>query len=327
MSHSEPFFSIVILHWRGTDLLQRCLQALEAQSFTGYELILLDNGSQDFPKALPVKFKQPVKLLRSEENLGFAAGNNLAAGQAEGQYLVLLNNDAYPNPDWLSVLHAAAQKHPQHFFASRLLKAEAPQVLDGEWNVYHVSGLAWRKNHNAALSQAQSEPKQVLSACAAAAAYPLEAFRAIGGFDPDYFAYMEDLDLDLRLQAAGYPCLYLPTALVKHQGSASTGARSAFQLYHGHRNLIYTFVKNMPGIFFWLLLPLHILANLIYVIASLGMHEGKALRQGKLAALLSLGPLWAKRRQVQEKRKAGAWQLMRKMDWNPLSPFVKLGFR
>ncbi len=68
---------------------------------------------------------------------------------------------------------------------------------------------------------------------------------------------MEDIDLDFRLQLAGYPCLYLPNAFVKHVGSASTAPRSDFAVYHGHRNLPWVFIKNMPGWLFWLLLPLH----------------------------------------------------------------------
>lgn len=80
-------------------------------------------------------------------------------------------------------------------------------------------------------------------ACAAASVYPREAFDAVGGFDEDFFAYMEDIDLDFRLQLAGYPCLYLPNAFVKHVGSASTAPRSDFAVYHGHRNLPWVFIK------------------------------------------------------------------------------------
>ncbi len=324
---TQPFFSVLILHWKGAVLLQRCLKSLASQTFSNFEVILVDNGSKDFPASLPEYIQQPVKVFHLPENLGFAEGNNFAAKHASGKYLVLLNNDAYPFPDWLAILNRAALSNPGHFFASRLLKASDPNILDGEWNVYHASGLAWRKNHGSSVSKSHLEPREVLSACAAAAAYPRHAFDSVGGFDEDFFAYMEDLDLDLRLQGMGHSCLYLPEALVAHEGSASTSVRSSFALFHGHRNMVWTFIKNMPGIALWLLMPFHLLANLAYLFASFVMPGGKALRQGKLAALLSLNQAFQKRKQVQKQRKVSAWTLLRKMSWNPLAPLVKLGFR
>lgn len=78
---------------------------------------------------------------------------------------------------------------------------------------------------------------------------------AAGGFDEDFFCYTEDVDLGFRLRLYGHRCLYVPAPVVEHVGSGITGTRSEFQLYHGHRNLVWTYVKNMPGRLFWLYLP------------------------------------------------------------------------
>lgn len=323
---SEPFFSIVILFWQSNQYLQRCLQSLGAQTFQDFEVILLNNGSDQAPdpEVLADIQEFALKQVHSETNLGFAGGNNLAARSATGEYLVLLNGDAFPEPDWLATLHQAALTHPGHCFASRLLQAGDPALLDGEWNVYHASGLAWRKNHKQPAAKSATSPRLVMSACAAASAYPRNAFNQVGGFDEDFFAYMEDLDLDMRLQLAGYPFLYLPQAVVHHVGSGSTGYRSDFATYYGQRNLIWAFVKNMPGFLFYLLLPAHVFFNLLYLLAGFFMPSGKALFRGKRDALRGLPAILKKRQTVQSQRKTSSLRFARLLDWNPLSPLVKI---
>jgi GT2 family glycosyltransferase len=326
---TKPFFSVLILFWKSAQYLQANLQALEEQTFKDFEVILLDNGADEPPDPALVS-QHPnlnLHLLRSETNLGFAGGNNLAARQAQGDYLVLLNNDAFPEPDWLATIHQTALSHPNCCFASRLLKADNPNLLDGEWNVYHASGLAWRKNHNRSISFSSTEPRHVISACAAASAYPRSAFKQVSGFDEDFFAYMEDIDLDLRLRLAGYDCLYLPEAVVHHVGSGSTGSRSDFSTFYGHRNLVWAFVKNMPGLLLWLLLPAHLLVNIAYLLAGLFMPNGKKLWQAKKAAIVGLPKIWRKRQLVQSKRTSSIWYFAKLLNWNPVFPFTKLFYR
>jgi GT2 family glycosyltransferase len=323
---SKPFFSILILFWQSEPYLQRCLQSLQAQTFQDFEVILLDNGASQppDPEVLATFQDLALKHIHSETNLGFAGGNNLAARSASGEYLVLLNGDAFPEPDWLATLHQAALVHPGHCFASRLLRADHPEILDGEWNVYHASGLALRKNHNQPAAKSATSPRLVMSACAAASAYPRSAFEQVGGFDEEFFAYMEDLDLDMRLQLAGYPFLYLPDATVRHVGSGSTSYRSDFATYYGHRNLIWAFVKNMPGFLFCLLLPAHIFYNLLYLLAGFFIPSGKALFRGKRDALRGLSVMLKKRRAIQTQRKITPCHFARLLDWNPFSPLVKI---
>ena len=324
----EPYFSILILNWRSEEHLPRCLNALEAQRYKNFEVLLLDNGNAlplnaDFSASYPgIK----IKAFRSEKNLGFAAGNNLLAKEACGKYIVLLNADAFPEPEWLEILQESSLANPNHFFASRLIKANEPEKLDGEWHVYHASGLAWRHMHNQPISLATAEVKEVFGACAAASAYPREAFEAVGGFDEDFFAYMEDIDLDFRLQLQGYSCLYLPQAIVHHVGSASSAPRSEFAVYHGHRNMPWVFVKNMPGLLMWLLLPLHVLVNLAYLMIAPLMGKGRVMFKAKWDSLKGFGKILKKRQKIQKTRKVKALHIARLLNWNPLAPLIKTKF-
>lgn len=311
-----PGISVIIVTWNGTDVLPRCLASLAAQTFHGFEVIVVDNGSTDDSVTdLSVHF--PTLNLRVERlvsNRGFAAANNIGARLARGEWLALLNQDAFPQADWLERLIEATRRHREPaFFASRLVQANDPARLDGAGDVYHVSGLAWRRHHDDTIDVALKE-EEVFSACAAAALYPREAFLRLGGFDEDFFSYHEDVDLGFRLRLQGFRCWYIPDAIVFHVGASSHSPRHDFVIYHGHRNLVWTFVKNMPTSLFWLYLPSHLIANLVYVVYYSLQGHGRAIWRAKVDALRGLGKAMRKRKEIQRTRTACASDLSRWMN-------------
>lgn len=298
--------SVIIVNWNGERFLERCLSALTKQSRQPDEIIVLDNASTDDSLSIIRRFPE-IRLMAQESNTGFARGNNLAiaAASPSSRWIALLNPDAFPEPDWLETLLSAAQSRPDcATFASCLLDARTPQRLDGTGDAYHASGLVWRIGHGQATPAQPPPPHEVFSACAAAALYRRDALQEIGGFDEDYFCYVEDVDLGFRLRLAGYGCLYIPESVVHHVGSGTTGSQhSDFALYHGHRNLVWTFVKNMPGILFWLLLPLHLALNL-FSLGWFALHgHGRVILRAKRDALRGLPAMWRKRRKIQQTRR------------------------
>ena len=146
--------------------------------------------------------------------------------------------------------------------------------------------------------------KEIFSPCAAAALYRRNALVAVGAFDEDHFCYLEDVDLGFRLRLAGFRAIYVPGAVVHHVGSATSGGQhSDFALYHGHRNLVWTYVKNMPGALFWMCLPLHLFLNLVAVLVFAIRGRGKVLLRAKRDAIKGVPKMWAKRRAVQRSRR------------------------
>ncbi len=322
----QPYFSVAILCWNSNLTIKECLDALNAQTWQDIELLLVDNGSTEpISKAIISQYeKLSIQLFTLEHNAGFAGGNNFAVSHARGKYLVLLNADAFPRPDWLEKIHAGIQKYPHSFFASRQVMAGHPDRLDGAGDVYHVSGLAWRHLYNTQISTQDVHEREVFSACGAAAAYPLDEFRRLSGFDESYFSYIEDIDLSFRLRLVGYTCMYLPEATVDHVGSGSTHRRSDLAVFYGQRNLVWTFVKDMPGIFMWLLAPYHFLANLLQIILAIFRRQGRLVIRAKWEAIKQLSQVMRKRRNVQLTRRVPAYKLLLAMDWNPISPIIKL---
>ncbi len=297
--------SVIIVNWNGEHFLKRCLSALMAQTVPPDEIILVDNASTDASLAVVHQFPN-VRIMALDENTGFARGNNLAITSAapSSNWIALLNPDAFAEPDWLETLIHAARARPDcAVFGSRLLDATRPHLLDGDGDAYHVSGLVWRIGHGNPVSSQSDQPREVFSACAAAALYRRDAFNAVGGFDEDYFCYVEDVDLGFRLRLAGHRCLHVPTSIAHHQGSGTTGGQhSDFALYHGHRNRVWTFVKDMPGVLFWMLLPLHVTLNLFSIIWFVLRGQGKVILRAKRDALRGLPTMWRKRQKEQKNR-------------------------
>jgi GT2 family glycosyltransferase len=279
------------------------------------EVIVLDNASAD-NSAADVETFANVTLLNMADNHGFAAGNNIALAHCKQEFVALLNPDAFPEPDWLQTLLAAAKAQPEvAVFGCRQLRAENPELLDGIGDSYFISGRVKRLGHKKRQGAKDLVQREIFSPCAAAALYRRQALLDCGGFDEDFFCYLEDVDLGFRLRLAGNKAMYIPSAVVHHVGSATTGGQHGdFAFYHGHRNLVWTFVKNMPGILFFLLLPLHLLLN-VTSIFWFGLHgRGRVIWRAKRDALLGLPKMWRKRQAIQKYRVASIRDVWRQLD-------------
>ena len=307
--------AVIVVHFNSGTLLGECLRHVRAQTRRPDRVIVVDNASQDGSADRLEQDYPEVELVRLERNLGFAAANNLAARRADGvKWLALLNPDAFPEPEWLERLLAAADAHPDcASFGARLVDAGDPGRLDGTGDVYHVSGLAWRRDHGRPVTDGEGEAGEIFTPCAAAALYRRAAFFEAGCFDEDYFCYFEDVDLGFRLQLLGHGCRYAPDAVVRHVGSAVTGRRSPFSLYHGHRNLVWTWCKNMPGPLLWWYLPQHLLLNLGAVLWYTLRGQGYTLLRAKRDALRGLPRCWRQRRVIQAGRRISVRSLRRAM--------------
>lgn len=308
--------SVVIVNYHSAAHLKLCLKSLKAQRLQPFRVLIINNGDNSTALSF-VRQEYPDYILLESNNIGFAAANNLAiATLTDSEWLALLNPDAFPDPDWLEKMSAAIYNNKDFdFFSSELLQVEHQDLIDGEGDSYHFSGMAWRKRHG--LKHFPSKVNtEVFSPCCAAALFPRSLLVEVGGFDERFFCYFEDVDLGFRLRLAGYRCLHVSGAVVRHVGSASSGGKqSDFSIYFGHRNMIWTFVKNMPGYLFWLFLPVHICMNLLDIIVFSLRGKGYTIIRSKFDALKGLGEVWEERRKIQERRKISPWAIIKLLDF------------
>ncbi len=316
--------AVLIVNWNGGNLLRRCLESLDRQRRRPDHIVVVDNGSTDESLQLADAALRRVELIQLGTNVGFARANNLAARAARRfDALALLNPDAFAEPGWLEALADAADRDPTAAaFASQMRLESAPEVLDGAGDSYHVSGRAWRNGHGVPAAQWSVADAEVFAPCAAAALYRRAAFEDVGGFDEQFFCYFEDVDLGFRLRLCGYRCMYVPSAVVEHVSSGLTGYRSDFAVYHGERNAVWTFVKDMPGPLFWLYLPQHLALNLAALFYYPFRGQGRVVWKAKLDALRGLAPVLERRRLVQETRRADARTIRRAMTGGVTVPYL-----
>lgn len=308
----SPLISIILVTWNSTVHLPRSLASLKEQSYKKFEVIIIDNGSTD-GGIDGIKEKHPsldIRIKKLDTNTGFAVANNIGAHLARGKWLALLNTDAFPEPGWLENLVNAAEKYPNASFSSRQIQANNPEYLDGEGDIYRLIGFAKRRSYNLPVYPAGEELIEIFSPCAAASLYPLQTFLEIGGFDEDFFSYYEDVDLGFRLRLQGTKSYYVPQALVYHIGSASVGKMSDFSVYHEQRNLVWTYLKNMPFWLLWLSLPFHIFISLVFFLK----RQPKIVWIAKKDALLELRSVLCKRKKIQKKRRTSIFEIYRALD-------------
>ena len=287
---SAPLVSVVVVNWNGAAVLPRCLDALAAQTLRDFELLVVDNASSDgsadgLEARYPDGARDPAgtqhRLCRGQQP-GRPVGPRQVAGPGEQRRL--------PGSP-LAGGHGGCRRGAAGVHFLRLAPAAGRAIPPG-WTAPATSttSAAWCGARGTASRRTTValEEEEVFSPCGAAAFYLRQAFLAAGGFDEDYFAYAEDVDLGFRLRLLGHRCLYVPAAVAHHVGSASHGPKSDFSTYYGHRNLVWTYVKNMPGRYFWLYLPAHLLANLLFMIHNPFTGHGRTTWLAKWHALKGL---------------------------------------
>jgi GT2 family glycosyltransferase len=313
---SAPIATIIVVTFNSARWLARQRAALEAQTDARWRLVVVDNASEADQRPTADALPAGARLIQNETNLGFAEANNIGAAGAATPYLVFLNPDAFPAPDWLATLIDTAERHAgAAAIGSTQVRADAEDVFDGTGDVLHASGLAYRSNFG---KRRDATPPlgETFSACAAAMLVRREAFEAVGGFDAQYFCYFEDVDLGFRLRLNGGRILQSPDAIVAHVGGGATTG-TAFASFHGARNRTWTFFKCMPAPWFWLLLPAHIIACALAATVSLFVGRGFAAWRGFLTALATLDPILQARAIVQLARVAPTRDIAAALAWSP----------
>ena len=308
--------AVVIVNYNTWHHVERCLNALSRPTFRDFNVWLVDNASQERPAASLLDIVPQTTLVPNRRNRGFAAANNQAFSSiADVEWFILVNPDAFPEIDFIEKLLNAANKYPDvGLFGSRLFFDHMPDTIEGDGDHFHISGLAWRQR-TPPNGFNQKAPFEIFSACAAALMIHADIIKQYGGFDEDFFCYMEDVDLGFRMRLYGQKCLLVPDAIAYHVGSAASGGQhSDFAVYHGHRNLVWTYIKNMPGLFFWLFLPLHCAVNLLAVVWFSLRGQGRTILKAKWDALKGLPRMWRKRKMIQSQRKASLSSIWRAMD-------------
>jgi GT2 family glycosyltransferase len=195
---SVPDVSVIIVTWNGRQHLDACLDAVAAQRGVRAEAVLVDNASTDDTVA-HVRSRHPsVRIVPLPSNRGFAGGNNAGVAEARAPVVAFLNNDTTAEPGWLQALVGGLDEARGFaLVTSRIVYMHDSQIIDSAGDGFLRAGGAFKRLHGMPSAQA-GEPSEVFGVCGAACLMPKSVFEELGGFDEDFFASHEDVDLSYR---------------------------------------------------------------------------------------------------------------------------------
>ena len=306
---------VVILNWNGRAHLERYLPSVVRYTMPQYGVVVADNGSTDTSLEYVAEAFPQVEIVRLDRNYGFAEGYNRALREVESEYYVLLNSDVEVSEGWCEKLVEALDADPQ-------LAAVAPKLLaDTDRERFEYAGasggfidiLGYPFCRGRILSTTERDegqydtPREVFWASGAAFACRAEVFKSEGGFDGDFFAHMEEIDLCWRMQSSGYRIGVEPSSKVYHLGGGTLSTLSPRKTMLNHRNNLAMLYKNLPmGHLLWVL-PVRLVLDGVAAASYLAKCQWscvKAVWQAHVGFYRMLPSLSAKRKAERAKRAA-----------------------
>ncbi len=308
--------TIVILNHNGLSYLQGCFRSLLSTTYNNFDVVFIDNASSDASMEFVKEHfgaDRRLRILSSEENLGYAKGNNLGARLTTSEYLVFLNNDTEVHPNWLSeIIETMKSDASIAACQPKLLLMGDRKRLDMLGSYMTRYGFLYHLGH---LEEdwAGPDPFEIFSAKGACIAVRTLVFRKVGGFDESYFIYNEETDLCWRIWLSGFRVLCVPKAVVFHEGGGDTYKRSSGSLsitwikqgaFYGFRNRILSLAANLGPRNLLTIIPIHIVLCL-GIIVWLGLNrrttESRSVAKALLWSVKNVQLILVKRWQVQRK--------------------------
>ncbi|MBZ9636643.1 glycosyltransferase family 2 protein [Clostridium sp. FP1] len=259
--------SIVIPSYNGLKYIRVCLESLYSQSFQSFDIIIVDNASQDGSCEFILENYPKEKLISLKENYGFSRAVNEGIKASNSEYVVLLNNDTEVDKFWLQNLVKCIEDDENIFSCcSKMMQYSERNKIDDAGDGYTILGWAYKRGDGASWEK-YTKNQKVFSSCAGAAIYRKDLLEKVGYFDESFFAYMEDVDISYRAKLNGYKNIYCSKAIVYHIGSATSGSKyNSFKVRLAGRNNIYLVIKNMPNLQLIVNLPFLMIGFLVKVV-------------------------------------------------------------
>lgn len=301
-SLTNGIVSVIIVTWNSAPFLRRCLAALASQSYPNLELIHIDNASADDSVTVVRELAPNARQIINDANLGFSAAVNQGVRVARGEFVLLLNPDAFLEPDYVGKL-AAALTGTLGMATGKLLKADT-NLIDSKGIRMTRAGRHFDIDQGVPDSRqpADDTPIEVFGVSGAAAMYSMSFIRdvTIGGefLDEDFFTFREDADVAWRGRLLGWRAIYVPDAVAHHVRTVTPEKRrslSAITNMHGVKNRFLLRLKS-EGLYLAIRnAPFELTRDLIAIVATLTIER---------SSLPALRWLWKNRRRIMEKRRA-----------------------
>jgi GT2 family glycosyltransferase len=306
---NKPKVAVVIIHWNNRHLLETFMPGVLKSTYPNLEIYLADNASTDDSVAYIQAHFPEVKIIQLDKNYGYAGGYNEALKHVEADYYILLNNDVAVDPDWIEPVIEAMEKDELIAAAQpKLLQFKEPEYFEyaGAAGGYidHL-GYVFCKGRIFETMEKDlgqyNESSQIFWASGACLFIKSSAFKKANGFDADYFAHMEEVDLCWRLQLMNYKIISVPKSTVYHLGGSTLKKASPQKTYLNFRNSLIMLLKNMPVSQLWWFIPYRTFLDLVSSIFFLINEEPRhswAIHRAHADFFFKFSFWWKKRTEV-----------------------------
>lgn len=320
----KPLVSVIIPHFNGREILRNCLEALKKTEYQNKEVIIVNNASTDGSVDDIHHFFPGARVVNNEKNLGYAGGCNSGLANASGKYVLFLNNDTVFGREWLSILVEACEKDEK-------IAACQPKILsqtDREMFDYAgaagglIDVLGYPFARGRLFFTLEKDEKQydadgnIFWASGTATLIRKSVLDEAGTFDEDFFAHMEEIDLNWRMHLAGYRVVAVPEAIVYHNAGSTLKPDSPEKIYLNHRNSLVMILKNYELKNLLWIIPVRVSLELLTLVYALLKLDFARLKGGLLAliyVLINFFRIIRKRKQVHRLRKVPDSEIFKKM--------------
>lgn len=306
-----PSVAVVILNYNGQSYLEKFLPSVRNSSYENLSIYVADNGSADDSLAWLEENVPEISRINLKKNYGFAEGYNRALRQVDADYYILLNSDLEVESGWIEPIIQLLEEDPETAACQpKILSYERKEAFEyagaaGGW--IDFLGYPFCRGRIFDFTETDegqyNDRQEIFWASGAALFVRADLFHRIGGFDPDYFAHAEEIDLCWRLKRAGYKIQVVPESVVYHLGGGTLSYQAPNKAYLNFRNTLYTIWKNEPATKLWWLIPARFLldglAGALFLIQGKYAHI-RAIIRAHWTFLPQIGQLTQKRRHYAE---------------------------
>ena len=322
LSKNKYLVSVIIVNWNGKKWLKKCLNSLQNQTFKSIEIVLVDNASSDGSLEYLKKYYPKVNIIKNKENLGYPKAANIGIKKSNGDYLLLINNDAWVDKYFIEKLF--------NFYSTNSYSVISPVSMKYSGKVAGNMLPSIDPTGSTAYFFPISKKDKLffLSVCYFCSK---NEYLKTQGFDDNHFAYFEDVDWFWRLTLMGKKFNYAEDVFVYHEGAGSTGKGIKYNMFlWRNQNTLQTLLKNYSVATLIIILPIYILQNLMEILFFLTLLKfdiASSYIQGWVFNIKNFNKIMKKRKWIQERRKVSDLEILKKMYLGPAKLKMLLSYK